>query len=241
MISRWLICFSLSFASGIGANLTAVTTVTGKVVLRDSRVEDVKKRGNYSGVVISLSPLGGDAPAAPGRRCRMLQKDKTFTPHVLPIVAGSVVDFPNADPIFHSAFSSYSGQIFDVGLYPPGESRAVRFTRPGIVRVFCNIHPSMSAVIVVLKTPYFSTTQADGSFRIAAPPGEYELRVFHERATEATLNALARKVVIQNAAMDLSGIVISESGYVAGPHKNKFGKDYPPGSGDDAVYPGARK
>lgn len=236
MISRWLICFSLSLAG-----TAAAATISGKIVLRDSRVDNVKKRGDYSGVVISLTPVDRTFTPVSARHSRMLQKDKTFTPHVLPILAGSVVDFPNADPIFHSAFSSYSGQIFDVGLYPPGENRAVRFIRPGIVRVFCNIHPAMSAVIVVLTTPYFATTQKDGSFRIAAPAGEYDLKVFHERATDATLHSLAQRITVEKPALELNAMVISESGYVAGPHKNKYGKDYPPGAGDDAVYPGARK
>ncbi|HML16058.1 MAG TPA: hypothetical protein VK419_03495 [Bryobacteraceae bacterium] len=210
-------------------------------MLRDSRVENVKKRGDYSGIVISLTPAERQFTPVSARHFRMLQKDKTFTPHVLPILAGSVVDFPNADPIFHSAFSSYSGQIFDVGLYPPGKNRSVRFTRPGIVRVFCNIHPTMSAVIVVLTTPYFATTQKDGSFRIEAPAGEYDLQVFHERATDATLGSLARRITVENSPLELNEMIISESGYVAGPHKNKYGKDYPPGSGDDTAYPGARK
>ncbi len=236
MISRWLICFSLPFAG-----IAPASTISGKIVLRDSRVENVKKHGDFSGVVISLTPVERPLTAVSARHFRMLQKDKTFTPHVLPIVAGSVVDFPNADPIFHSAFSSYNGQIFDVGLYPPGDSRSVRFTRPGIVRVFCNIHPTMSAVIVVLTTPYFAATQKDGSFRIDAPAGEYDVKVFHERATDATLNSLARRITVEDSPRELEGIVISESGYVAGPHKNKYGKDYPPGSGDDPVYPGARK
>lgn len=236
MISRWLICFSLLLAGTARA-----ATVSGKVLLRDSRIEEVKKHGNYSGVVISLVPAGWSAPALPVRHCRMLQKDKTFTPHILPVTAGTIVDFPNADPIFHSAFSSYSGQVFDVGLYPPGENRSVRFTRPGVVRVFCNIHPSMSAVILVLTTPYFATTRGDGTFHMEAPAGEYELHVFHERATDATLAALTLKVTVQGGALDLPPIVISESGYVAVSHKNKYGKDYLPDAGDDAAYPGIRK
>lgn len=236
MISRWLIFSSLLFAGAASA-----ATVSGKIVLRDSRVEDVKKRNNYSGVVVSLEPVARPIASVAERHFRMLQKDKAFTPHVLPIPAGSVVDFPNADPIFHSAFSSYSGQIFDVGLYPPGESRSVRFTRPGIVRVFCNIHPTMSAVIVVLRTPYFAATRKDGAFRIDAPPGEYELLIFHERATEDTLDSLARRITVADAPVEMNAMIISESGYVAGPHKNKYGKDYPPGSGDESVYPGARK
>ena len=236
MISRWLISFSLLIAATGSA-----ATLSGKIVLRDSRLADVKKHGNYSGVVISLTPAGTPTDTVSHQHFRMLQKDKTFVPHVLAIPAGSVVDFPNQDPIFHSAFSSYNGQIFDIGLYPPGETRSVHFSRPGVVRVFCNIHPTMSAVIVVLKTPYFATTSNDGSFHIDAPPGDYELHIFHERATEATLKSLTQHLSIGNGSQDLPEIVISEAGYVAGPHKNKFGKDYPPDSGRDAVYPGSRK
>ena len=236
MISRWLICFSLLVS---GPSPAAV--VSGTVVLRDSRLEDVQRHKNYSGVVISLSPIAQPPDSTPGHHYRMLQKDKTFVPHVLPVLAGSTVDFPNLDPIFHSAFSSYNGQIFDVGLYPPGGTRSVKFTRPGVVRVFCNIHPTMSAVILVLTTPYFASTRADGSFRIEAPPGGYDLSVFHERATEASLETLGRRIQLAASGLQLPDIVISEAGYVAGPHKNKYGKDYPPGSGEEDVYPGARK
>ncbi len=101
-----------------------------------------------------------------------------------------MVDFPNADPIFHNAFSSYSGQVFDIGLYPPGTTRSLRFAREGVVRVFCNIHSSMSAVIVVLASPYFATTKRDGVVRDFATfrRAIYQLTVFHERASEATLD-----------------------------------------------------
>src|SRR5277367_4399803 len=123
----WLTFFSaLPLLSG---------TVTGRVELRDSRDPAVRKRLDYSGVVVSLHV----SPARPflgEGRATILQNNKTFTPHVLAVPVGTSVEFPNADPIFHNAFSSYSGQIFDVGLYPPGSTRAVRFTRPGIVRVF---------------------------------------------------------------------------------------------------------
>jgi len=232
MIWRWVIFFSVFVTLGTASD----AVVSGKVVLRDSRIAAVSK-GNYSGVVISLAPL--DHPADPEpRRARMLQKDKTFVPHVLAISTGSTVDFPNADPIFHSAFSSYSGQIFDVGLYPPGTNRAVRFTRPGVVRVFCNIHPTMSAIIVVLNTPFFDTTGKDGTFHINAPAGDYEMKVFHERATEATLRHLSRRVTVSESGLQIPDIEISEAGYLAIPHKNKYGKDYPPGSGEEAIYPG---
>jgi len=171
----------------------------------------------------------------------MLQKNKTFTPHVLPVLAGTKIDFPNDDPIFHNAFSTYSGQIFDVGLYPPGTSKTVRFQRSGIVRVFCNIHPTMSAIILVLSTPHFATTPHDGSFRLDVPPGTYELSVFHERATEQTLQALSRRVVVGPEGLRLPPIVVSEAGYLVAPHKNKYGHDYAPPPDDKTFYPGTRE
>src|SRR6266700_2765203 len=176
MTLRWATYFSLAALS------LSAATVTGHVELRDSRDPAVRSRADFSGVVVSFrSVQGGAAPQSNGKHASMLQKGKTFKPHVLAIPMGSMVDFPNADPIFHNAFSSYSGQIFDVGLYPPGSTRSVRFGREGIVRVFCNIHSSMSAVIAVVATPYFAVTNRDGAFEIAdVPPGEYDMTVFHE-------------------------------------------------------------
>jgi len=172
----------------------------------------------------------------------MVQKNKTFTPHTLAIPVGASVDFPNFDPIFHNAFSSYNGQIFDVGLYPPGTSRTVHFTREGVVRVFCNIHSSMSAVIVVLATPYFDTTDANGRFEIRdVPAGEYQLHVFHERAAAATLAALERRITVPASGLEIPLISISESGYLPIPHKNKYGRDYAPEPDDHSTYPAVRK
>jgi hypothetical protein len=235
MTSRWLTFFSVL---PLGA-----ATLTGRVELRDSRDPAVRNRGDYSGVVLSLTRLKGP-PAAPPipPHFTILQKDKSFTPHVLAIPVGSFVDFPNADPIFHNAFSSYSGQVFDIGLYPPGSTRSVRFTRAGVVRVFCNIHSSMSAMIVVLATPYFAITRRDGWFEIPnVPPGEYDLSVRHERATETALETLGRKVAVSQEALALPPIVISEAGYLPIPHKNKYGHDYPPESDGHLTYPRNKK
>ncbi len=170
----------------------------------------------------------------------MVQKNKTFTPHVLAITVGTVVDFPNYDPIFHNAFSNYNGQIFDLVLYPPGTTKSLAFRREGVVRVFCNIHPSMSAVIVVLKSPYFATSAKNGGFEIAhVPAGSYRMHVFHERASEQTLAALTRSIEVGDGPLELAPIQISESGYLELPHKNKFGKDYPPVT-DSGVYVGTK-
>jgi len=212
------------------------------VELRDSKDTMVSKKGDYSGVVVWLEPVNGEPlPVPQGVRARMVQKDKTFTPHVLAVPVGATVDFPNFDPIFHNAFSNYDGQLFDLALYPPGTSRSQRFNRPGIVRVFCNIHASMSAVIAVLATPYFDTTQKSGAFELKdVAPGEYRLKVFHERATMPTLNALSRKVTVGAGGLVLPPIAVSESGFLVVPHPNKFGHDYADPD-ERGVYPAKRK
>jgi plastocyanin len=218
-------------------------TVTGKVELRDYQDATVRKKMDYSGVVVWLEPIGAK-PALPQQaHARMIQKSKTFTPHILAIPVGGIVDFPNFDPIFHNAFSNYNGKPFDLGLYKPGDTKSVTFARAGIVRVFCNIHAQMSAVIAVLDTPYFAVTKRDGSFEIASvPAGEYRLHVFHERATEATLDAATKRVTATGQeSVALPAIPISESGYIAIPHMNKFGHEYPPAPDELGVYPAVRK
>ncbi len=219
--------------------------ITGSVRLVDSQVRTVQRQSDYSGVVVWLEPAAPGRPAAPadpGPAATMIQRDKQFVPHVLAIPVGAAVEFPNYDPIFHNAFSTFNGQIFDVGLYPPGKSRTVVFARSGIVRVFCNIHPSMSAIIAVLDSRYFAVTGPTGAFSIPnMPPGDYQFRVFHERSTAATLTGLARKITVTDRGMTLPPIVISETGYVATPHKNKYGEDYPTNSDETDFYPGVRR
>jgi len=214
-------------------------TVTGAVRLADSRDPNVRRRGDFSGVVIWLERVGAPAPSTRPVTVKVIQKQKRFMPHITAIPVGSTVDFPNTDPIFHNAFSNFSGQPFDVGLYPPGTSQKVKFVREGVVRVFCNIHPTMSAVIVVTPTPYIAITLKTGRYSIDnVEPGQYRVRVFHERSPERTLQELERKVAVDAAVVEVPPIIVSESGYIEVPHKNKYGQDYPPVIEDQAVYPG---
>jgi hypothetical protein len=170
----------------------------------------------------------------------MAHQHKTFVPHVLAVRTGSTVRFPNLDPFYHNAFSNYDGQMFDIGLHPPGSSREVTFRRPGIVRLFCNIHPTMSAVIVVLDTPWFAASNAQGSFRVeGVPPGQYGLKVFYERTLPERLQKLEHHVTVGTDDLALPELRLVETEYVAPPHKNKFGKDYPPIIVDQ--YPGGRR
>jgi len=100
----------------------------------------------------------------------------------------------------------------------------------------------MSTVIAVMDTPLFAVTKEDGRFEISGvPQGAFELEVFHERATEATLNALRRMINVQQERLELLDTVIPETGYLAIPHKNKYGRDYTPPPDDGTVYPGARQ
>jgi plastocyanin len=233
--------FPRLFLAPLLALTLQAATVTGRVELTSSQDPNVRKHQDYSGVVVWLYPTSG-ATAVPvaSHHAEMVQKNKTFLPHILAITVGTTVDFPNHDPIFHNAFSNYNGQVFDVALYPPGTSKSIAFRREGVVRVFCNIHPSMSAVIVVLRSPYFTVSDKRGSLRFAdVPPGSYQLHVFHERATDETLAALTRTVDVPASGLDLPLISVSESGYLQLPHKNKYGKEYPPVI-DSNGYPGAR-
>lgn len=222
----------------LGSPVCRAASVSGEIQLSGSRDASVRKRHDLSGVVVWLAPIDAVPRPVAATRVRMVQKNKRFDPHVLAIDVGTTVDFPNFDPIFHSAFSNFSGQIFDLSLYPPGTTRSINFRKPGVVRVFCNIHPTMSAIIAVLDSPYFAVSDKHGKFVIFnVPPGSYHLHVIHERATAETLNKLTRTVDVSNQAIALPLITVSESGYLPVPHKNKYGLDYPPVPDDVTGYP----
>jgi plastocyanin len=195
-------------------------TVSGRVQLSGSK--------DRAGVVIWLEPAAGKPPDSQPLTLSMSHRRKTFEPHVLALRVGSKVQFPNLDPFFHNAFSNYDGELFDVGLHAPGTVREVTFHRRGVVRVFCNIHPTMSAVIVALDTPWFAISNAQGTFRIPqTPPGEYRLKIFYERALPETLAKLERRITVGTDDLPLPDLAVSEAGYVVTLHKNMFGKDYP--------------
>ena len=136
-------------------------------------------------------------------RARMDQRNETFVPHVLAIVAGTTVEFPNNDFTFHNVFSLSKAKTFDLGRYAAGRSKSVRFDKPGIVRVFCEIHAHMSAYILVFSHRYFAVTDEDGRYRIPnVPPGAYNIVAWHETSPPVT-----RRVTIVDADTDVNFVL----------------------------------
>ena len=123
----------------------------------------------------------------------MDQRDLTFVPHVLPILAGSTVEFPNSDPVYHNVFSFSKTKIFDLGRYPTGRSKAVTFNEPGLVKVYCDMHSQMNAFILVLANPYFTLTDEQGNYWIRdVPAGTYKVKAWFARLPEKTAGATIR-------------------------------------------------
>jgi len=202
--------------------------VHGRVEILNPKVRLRGGQADAGGVVVWLIPTMGEPerPVQPPRR-KLEQRDKRFVPHVMAVEVGTEIDFPNHDPFFHNVFSVYDGKVFDLGLYANGESRPVRFDRPGVSYIFCNIHPQMSAVIVAVETPWFTVSGPDGGYAIKdVPPGEYRLRFWHERSDPRQTAALTRVVAIEASGADLGSVRLDETDYIAKPHLDKHGEEY---------------
>jgi plastocyanin len=132
-------------------------------------------------VVYLESAPRGAFETAEGGHVIMDQRNETFVPHVLAIITGTTVDFPNSDAFYHNVFSLSKASRFDLGRYAAGRSRSVRFDKPGIVRVFCDIHSHMNAYILVFSHPFFALTDPEGRYRIEnVPPGTYGVIAWNE-------------------------------------------------------------
>lgn len=160
-----LLCPALAVADGIEGRVTVARA-------RDNR-----------DVVVYLAKIPGKTFTPPAATVTVDQRNLAFQPHVVPVLAGTRVAFPNSDEVRHNVFSPTKADGFDLGSYPLGATRSHTFDVPGVVTLLCNVHAEMSAYIVVTETPYFAVSDREGRFQIPdVPPGQYEVIAWHERA-----------------------------------------------------------
>jgi plastocyanin len=210
------------------AALLAVLTMTAPAAASagtvKGRVELIEKGGrkatDLSDVVVYVD--GVKVKPRPAR-ATMTMKGKSFIPRLVVVQVGATVDFPNEDPILHNAFSVSGENRFDLDLYRRPKVGHWTFQRPGVVRVFCNIHPQMSAVVLVRDSPSFVKAAPDGTFAIPdVPAGTYVLKGWNERVSEE----VSREVVVPATGDVEVSLTLDASAFKRVPHKNKFGKDY---------------
>jgi plastocyanin len=234
----WICVLLLCACSAEG--FAQVTTVRGHVA-----VVGTVKAGHAAlpGTVIWLTPAPGAAidpplaaPTAPGH-VQLVQKNKSFEPHILVVPAGSSVEFPNRDPFFHNVFSLFEGKRFDLGLYEAGTTRIVRFDRPGISYIFCNIHPEMSAVVIALATPLYAIATPDGQLSIANVPfGRYMLHIWSEGMVPESKEPEQREITIGENSSSLGVIRVPAASRQSMTHKNKYGREYDAPTPDSSIY-----
>lgn len=160
-----VLCPALAFADGI----------EGRVTIARAR--------DYRDAVIYLAKIPGKTFTPPAAVANVDQRNLVFQPHVIAVLAGTRVAFPNSDEVGHNVFSPTKADHFDLGSYPRGSSRSRTFDTPGIITLLCNVHAEMSAFVIVTETPYFAVSDKDGHFLIPdVPPGQYEVIAWHERA-----------------------------------------------------------
>ena len=194
----------------------AAGTVTGKVDL----VDKPGRRADLSDVVVYLDAVAVKPKPA---TASVVMKGKAFHPHVVAVPVGGTVEFPNQDPIFHNAFSVSGANRFDLALYKRPKTGTQTFQHPGVVKVYCNIHPQMSAVVVVVDNPFFTKVQPDGTFAVEnVPAGRHTLKAWHERGGEAAV-----AVTVPDRGIATAGpLRLDATTWKRQQHKNKFGEDY---------------
>jgi plastocyanin len=227
-----IVCGSLARAQEV--------TVTADVALVDSGKKS-KARGPGN-VVLWLTPAANATPVSSSptpqdsNRRRLVQRNKSFEPHVLVVPVGSAVEFPNRDPFFHNVFSLFEGKRFDLGLYEAGTTRDVVFDKPGISYIFCNIHSEMSAVVIAVNTPYYGISDRRGRVAIPhVPAGRYTLRIWYEETLPEELNNLTREVTVSEQASSLGAMRLPATNVPQG-HQNMYGRDYLPPLPDSPGY-----
>jgi plastocyanin len=199
--------------------LAAATATAG--TLR-GRVEVVEKGGKASHPADAVVWVEGPKVSPPPSRTMIVMKGKAFAPRVVIVPVGGDVEFPNQDPVLHNVFSVSGENRFDLELYKRPKSASWTFRHPGLVRVYCNIHPQMSAFVLVRDNPFWARPGGDGRFEIAeVPAGEWVLKAWHERSGESS-----QPLTVAGEGVLEVALTLDASRWKRAPHKNKFGRDY---------------
>lgn len=201
----------------------AVATVSGRLTVLDkgNRLADDAAQAVVWLAAVGPPTVAPDPPAP--RAVRIVMADKEFRPHQAVVRVGVPVAFPNTDPFNHNVFSRSEVGPFDLGRYGRGNEEFTTFSRPGLVRVYCNVHARMSAVVIVLDNPYYAQPATDGHFGIdRIPPGEYVLHAWHERAKEFP----PRPVTVTAAGLADVRVELDARDYEFVQHVNKYGQPY---------------
>ncbi len=215
LIASVLLVVALCVPSRAGAQVA----VSGRATIHERPGEQTADLNN---TVVYLVRTDGPAPSVRTTHAAIAMSGRTFTPRVRVVTPGSRVAFPNRDPFSHNIFSTTPGAVFDLGLYPAGRSQDAVFRRAGAFPVYCNIHPRMTAFIVVVPTPWYTQAAPDGQWVIRdVPPGKYRMHVWHDRAPEVTTE-------LEITADGQSGLTttLDARGFRFAQHKNKFGAEY---------------
>ena len=205
----------------------AVGSLHGPVRLTE---KDGRTRENLKDCIAILEPTGVRPKVAPRPLLRIRTVGKRFVPRVAWTTPGSVVAFPNQDHILHNVFSVCCANAFDTGHYEPGDSPPVKVQRPGLMKLYCNVHHRMNAFLWVVETPFAQVLDGRTGLEFTdVPAGSYLLKLWHPETGERSF-----PVTIGDGATR-GNWTLSASLPAFEPHKNKFGKDYPPGK-DEGSY-----
>ncbi len=213
MRSAWLrsVVVAVSAATPVAAG-----TLQGRVTVLEKdgrRAQDTDQAVVWmEGPKARMRPLGAT----------VTMKSKAFVPRVTVVSVGGSVEFPNQDAIFHNVFSVSGSNRFDLQLYKKPKSASKVFEHPGVVRIYCNIHPQMSGFVLVRDNPFWARVGADGSYSIPdVPAGSWLLKGWHERSGES-----ARTLQVPETGTASVSLTLDASKFKRAPHRNKFGKDY---------------
>jgi plastocyanin len=168
----------------------------GKYESRKFKFAERMDYGDMHDFVVYIDQPLAEKPVPPANPVQLVvQKNASFSPHLLPLLVGTTVEWPNRDEIYHNAFSISDAKQFDLGMYKDQDQVKpphLVFDKPGRIDVFCSIHKDMHCVILVLENPYFASTDAKGHYQIVnVPAGTYKLRAWHER-----MPSLVKEVIV---------------------------------------------